>query len=978
MKKFFKALALLLALVLVIGTIPVSAATTEFKFTGDADGKKILYIGGSNGKSKEGKECKTKNFVDFTKRIDGFDADTMDIRLEAKNPEIVKTRDNSDRVYAKAIGTTTVTINIYSKDDVEGKQALGSLKVKVQVKKNAESIPYSVTDAEGNAVDLSNKLGVNTTYQVKISRHVDGVKVDTDIRRLLCDSEDVKIESANKVNTIYNVTFAKAGTYTLKAVAYQSNTFDEILKSEDIEVKVGYDAVAVAQKSLDEATVSFATNVSGLTPANFSCYYMTSGANATRVEFSPASHVNFDEEKAYVQFYSPFVQGTEYFVEYDGTTVGSFKAVTVTADSVKSIVIPAGQTFGKNDKAKLNYMFLDENGVDITKATVLYSAGVPVFELIKSDDDFNSSIIYNAPKDADVVLDKVGEYGVKITYQWFDQNSVQQTVIGEGKIACQLVSWTRGTVTGVVRKSLDQNYIKNETTLNDKATTQKWALGDNEISGKTTAYLQIAVPYTKNGKTIYEGLDVIRETSVVNGVEIPGPGEFYKYVLQSANEEIVMLGDLVQDSNGNTYAEIIGNQAGKTTIIVKGVSVVNYNDVETVIGVVPVEVLAKRQPTNFKVDAKGNMINKAYAADGIDFDIIMLDQYDEEMTGLPVTISQIGADTASDKYYGPVFFGDTESTGSGNANWWYPVDWRLKPNMLSLVSDDKHDGTGTLRLQFECAGKKYSTPAINVGNDNVRTKDVLNVSGTSLDVAVDRWNSIGDITVSLAGKTKGGFAVSGSAIEFDDWTPAEEKKWFEDDIKAGVDWSGYSFCFYNVYKDGKLVKQDDMASNYANHTSNLLLTFGGYNGTNKFKGITTDTIVTGGAIAAGSDITKLDTGSYRIAAFELSVDSKNTVKITAIGNATFTVTDSQAGLEVIKNDNAEKLTTIDDDSVASAFTVKFKGDVVNNIDGSSLFFDYTVDANGNAYVKSVTAKIATGKGVLTLKTNINTLVRTAK
>jgi hypothetical protein len=636
-------------------------------------------------------------------------------------------------------------------------------------------------------------------------------------------------------------------------------------------------------------------------------------------------------------------------------------------------------------------MFLDENGVDITKASVLYAGGIPVFDLVKADDDFNSSITYNGPKDADVLLDKEGEYGVKITFQWFDNNSVQQTVVGEGKITCVKIGWARGNVTGVVRKSLDQNYIKNETTLNDKATTQKWAMGDNEIAGKTTAYLQIAVPYTKNGKTIYEGLDVIRETSNVNGVEIPGPGEFYKYVLQSANEEIVMLDTETQDADGNTYATLIGNKPGTTNIIVKGVSVVNYNDVETVIGIIPVEVLAKRQPTNFKVDAKGNMINKDYAADGIDFDVIMLDQYDEEIVGLDVKITQIGADVNSDKYFGPVLYEQYATTGSGNGAWWYPVDWRLDPTMFWLKGDAKHDGTGALRLQFECAGKKYSTPAINVGADSARVKNVLVVSGTSLDTAVDRWNTVNNITVKLDGKTKGGFAVPGAPINFTDATPQEIKKILEDAIKGGADLSGFDICIYNVYKDNKLVKYDEMLSNYKGYSSNLFTNFGVnvQNGDNTFYGITTNTVATrsaasysavtgGAAVVTGGAITKLDNGSYRVAAFEITVDDKNQVKITSLGNASFTVSDSQAGLDVTKNDNAEKLTAIDDENIASAFTVKFKGDKVTDIAGSTLSYDYTIDANGNAYVKSVTAYIVTGKGTLVLKTNIDTVVRIAK
>ena len=99
MKKFFKALALLLALVLVIGSIPVAAAEQgDFALKGKVNKKtdlhqKIIYIGGAKGVKDDeaGTVCKTGAWANVAKLVKGFDADTMYIELESSDKDIVRT-----------------------------------------------------------------------------------------------------------------------------------------------------------------------------------------------------------------------------------------------------------------------------------------------------------------------------------------------------------------------------------------------------------------------------------------------------------------------------------------------------------------------------------------------------------------------------------------------------------------------------------------------------------------------------------------------------------------------------------------------------------------------------------------------------------------------------------------------------------------------------------------------------------------------
>jgi hypothetical protein len=767
MKKFFKALALVLALVLVIGSLPVMAAT-DFSLTDDKDGKKIIYIGGANGVDEDGKQCGTKKYYDFTKHIAGFDAETMDLRLKAKDESIVSTKNGSDRVYAKAIGTTDLDIDVYDKEE---DRKLGTVKIKVQVKKNADLASFSniyVFDPQGEPVlDMNKKFGVGQPYVVVLSRKdpVTGAQLDTDMRILTCNDENVVIESLNApYNTKYAVTFKKAGSYKLHAATIQSKKYGAELLSYDIDVKAGYDAVDVAQSGLDTVDVTFDQVVSGLTGDSFKAYYLI---GETKIYPSAANKdVTCNENVATVKFLSRFIGGTEYFVEYEGSVIGSFTAAAFGPDSVTDIEIPT-QTFDAGTNAELNYKLLS-NGIDIKELLGSTLTGALQFEIENADID---CYITSGSKPMIYIGTADKSYTVKATYSWIDKEGKTQKVEGKGVVASvKPAVWEFKSVTGLVTAGNAADLVKADYSLNGDVKAIKWALGDNIVSG---AALQIAVEFVKKDKKVYEGFGA-------TGAE---PTIYTSYKAKSADESIVMLKSL----DGQKYG-LIANKAGSTTILIYGVN----GTTETVIGAVPVEVLEARKAASFDVTPSKYMLNKGFAADSIDFTLTLKDQYGDEIKGKTVTVSKVNGDPD---------FGTDSSKKSGEK-------FSLVPGAIT------NDKTGALNLKFACEGLE-KVVLVTVGKEDKATSYVLSLSGTSLDTGVKGDTESKSIKVSLAGKANGFDAegVADSLFTFVGATPTSKAT------------TGTSTSFvYTVAKDGKVVEKASDIKNFAGNTFNSLAT----------------------------------------------------------------------------------------------------------------------------------------------------------
>ena len=111
MKKVTKVLALVLALVLVIGAIPVQAASSVSL----KKSYKIIYLGGCIGKKANGKKASYYSFLKVKKFVTNFDSETMDIKLESEDSSIASVSNKTAKITAKKRGTTEVIVTVRNK-----------------------------------------------------------------------------------------------------------------------------------------------------------------------------------------------------------------------------------------------------------------------------------------------------------------------------------------------------------------------------------------------------------------------------------------------------------------------------------------------------------------------------------------------------------------------------------------------------------------------------------------------------------------------------------------------------------------------------------------------------------------------------------------------------------------------------------------------------------------------------------------------
>ena len=762
MKKFFKALALVLALTLVVGTIPASAADLDFSLKKE---KKIIYLGGASGeKEVDGAtvKCGTKSRYKVSKLVNGFDPETMDIKLESADKSIVKTSNAKDKVYAKSIGKTDVTIFIYDK---ETDKQLKTLTLKVQVKKNATApLAFVITDADGKPVDLTaTKAGVNVPYIVTLPRKADGKFVDTDNRVLSCTDESVKIEAINKYNTQYKVTFTKSGTFPITAASFQSKLYPKLQNVVTVPVTAGYDASNAEQSSLDTVKVSFDTPVVGLTADNFKVVYTIDGVEEVEIPFADIAPdgISYNEDKtaAFVKLLMPFAANTNYIVYFDGKVAGNFKAVEVKADSVKQFIIPT-QYISIDSESDIKYQLLDANGVDIT-AGVNAVGGSVTFEI--TSDDANDYIVGEK-----IYVKTAHAVTVTGTYHYFDSESnYKNEPVGKGQVVAQTPeAYKAGKVEGMITDG-KKPLVKADGSIDGDVAAVDWTM-----DGDALGYLQIKVPYTKSTGTKYEGFNKVDVDGTYNG-----------YTVEVADKSVALLQNI---DTVNGYAVLKANKPGSTSILIKGVKADNST---VVIGVIPVTIKENRKLTSWTVTSSTDKINLAYG--DVTYTVTAKDQEGKDFT-LGYKVDIIDVTDAQN----PIVIVDDQASDAGKATATIKIDSSkftqadaskaTTHNIKIVVNDDANNGK-TLRLS-----------AKNDGLDAKRY--LLKLSGTELKTAV-KTDTKNDAKVQLVleGLTDNGTpapVATSTAINF----KGEGMKAYAN-TNGGKD-AGF---YFTITKDGKLL-----------------------------------------------------------------------------------------------------------------------------------------------------------------------------
>ena len=920
MKKFFKALALVLALTLVVGTIPASAADLDFSLKKE---KKIIYLGGASGEKEvdgETIKCGTKSRYKVSKLVNGFDPETMDIQLESSDKSIVKTSNAKDKVYAKAIGTADVTIYVIDK---ETDKQLKSLDLKVQVKKNAAAVTAIITDAEGKPVDLTaSKAGVNVPYIVTLPRKdADGNFVDTDYRTLTAADESVQIEAVNKYGTQYKVTFTKSGTFALTAASYQSKIWNKLQNVVTVPVTAGYDAADAAQYSLDTAVVTFDTPVVGLTPDNFKAVYTLDGVEEVEIPFTDVAPdgISYNEDKtaAYVKFLVPFAANTNYIIYFDGKVAGNFKAVEVKADSVKTFVIPT-QYIQTDSETALKYQLLDANGVDIT-AGVNAAGGSVTFEL--TSDDANDYIVGEK-----IYVKNAHAVTVTGTYHYFDSESnYKSEPVGKGQVVAQIPEqFKAGKVEGIITDLTAAALVGTDHKVNDKVTPIEWTL-----DGDAEALLQIKVPYTKSTGTLYEGFGV---TDL--------DGTYKEYTIDIADKTVAL--SLGVSGNG---IKLKANKAGSTAILVYGTKASDGTSV--VIGVVNVTVKEARKLSSWTVKQSSDKLNLDFG--DVTYSVTAKDQEGKDyLLGYTVKVYDVtGEEVTGSK--DPVLLGSASKVKTDKS----VVDVKIDSSAIKSTATKDKAVTHNIKIVVNDDDASAKTLRLSVKHDGTDAKRyVLKLSGNELKTGVAKDTKNSGINIALDGLTSNGTPApaSGAALTFKGSAVrahANEDKGAEDNT-----------FYFTITKDGKLL--DKAPAQLAGTTLNAF----------------------GAPDAKASDAAvKLDKGTYVINAYRVYLnDAKTTYIFDNLGAAqTITVTDDQATIASKKV--ADEVATFTDADVVGAFEITINNNAVKYTDADYAFIvEKNVDStNTTAYIKAIKVVVLNGTvGNYTYTINPDTTLKIKK
>ncbi len=583
MRKFFKSLAVLLALTLIVGVIPASAAVNL-----TMDSEKTLYIGGSKGAKEDGAKCKISYKKKVANMIKNFDSDTMIVALKSADESIVSTT-KSGRIVAESLGTTTVTVTVFGSDEDQ----LFQQDLKVKVKKNATSVKV-----EGIA--NGDRFNVGETVDVSLPR----VGVDTDERDLISDNTEIATVEAGAKSRTYKVKFIKSGEVTLTAKAYQSAKYPAATATEAIKVTVGNpipSSVKVVASNAYELT--FDANVADIFKSNKdiaddAVYYLS---NDVKIPFTGIKEVKTTENVVKVTMFNNFSAGVTYYVVVNGSDPLNFSIAGNQAKDVTAIVINTA-TLQKDKDTDVSVSLLNADGVDITS-----SVGTTDVALTSSDNlklwpqGGLKATMYNVGDTADLTA----------TFTYYDpNNNYEATVIKVTKsITCvaQPVAQKTGKVYTI---GGSQNNPKSYMAVNDPALV-----------------FQCWLKETLNGTT----LD--RKVGKDNFANL---GATYAKI---ADTSIAMI--TADDTQGNYSVK--ANQVGSTYVFICYTDAAGK---EQILDSCPIEVRAARFAQNVALSLNKSNLNYSVGADEVVITAKITDNYQDPIDTVAPTWTQLEASKA--------------------------------------------------------------------------------------------------------------------------------------------------------------------------------------------------------------------------------------------------------------------------------------------------------------------------------------------
>ena len=594
MKRFYKVLAVALALILVIGVVPASAASSDLSLTKT---KKTIFVDGCKGTTAAGKAAKYYAYASIKKIVKNFDSKTMDIKLDSSDPAVVSTDDKKDRVNAVAPGKAAVTVNVFKKKTSD---LLFSKSIVVTVKKNATASTLLVS-----GIKDGDKFKVNDSVTVSLTRKSGS---DTDLRRLVASGDGVKIAEAGTRK--FKVTFTKAGTFTLTAESYMSEKYSGTTAFKSFAVTVTDDKKEEEKKEEEKKDVKLeATQIaadafkltgssitSAYTKDSVKMYYLIAN---TRVDFhGEVKSVSVTDNTATITMFSNLEQDQTYYVVF-GEEETSFKTIKVDAnDPVKSIKNIALKTHTAtiNESVDIEFIYYDATGVDITN--LVKTLADSRVELTVTAGDTNGYVdtssrsinIYEKGKAVTIKANLTTDYD-PVTY-----NPITVTTTGN-IVGIEKVLPTVSNTTYTLSGDGDAVYFKK----GEKANTTI-CVGDSGY------VLEVLFTYS-DGTT-------------------KTPSELGA-VATSVNESVLMIGG--KGASGGDL--LIPNQTGETYI--------KYKVGDQELPGIRITVLSERKASAITATLDKNKLNiNPLVNDSLEINAVVTDQYGTEMKSEPLFITQ--------------------------------------------------------------------------------------------------------------------------------------------------------------------------------------------------------------------------------------------------------------------------------------------------------------------------------------------------
>jgi len=839
MKKFFKALALVLALTLVFGTIPASAAVNPDKVRKE----KTLYVDGTKGKTADGVESQLKARTTYWRllKIKKAEAKELGITATSADPEVIKTNDESMGVRAYAIGGSKEKPIVITLSD--GKNLY---KVNMIAKKSADTVVFGRDFA-----DADKEYSINTAYELSLPRTVNGVKIDTDERRLIVKDADGNVAAAEVVEVkedaakprLWTVKFLKAGTYTLVGEAFQSKKYDGTTAAFELEVTVKTPELEdIKQTAINAFQLSFNGDASAIDFKPQEIYYMVKDSV---VPFSLLKDVKVnadDPTKVDVTMHMNFKGGETYYVKVGEKTL-SFVACGTDAKDITTMKITT-DTVEYGDFRNIGYKFYNKDDIDITNANLTLT---PSFELTSNNPDEvvvagTQIYFYEKGKTATIKGSVTTDYGN-------EANGYQPTVIPcEGVITS--IDKATATFTKIVY-SFEGNGIGFDASKSKDV--HDYAIGDGVALNIWFQYLKA----DKSGnefKSMYE--EGITRVAVAD--------ENYGVVTALANNNLT-----------DSYVTITGIKE------VENIPVILYkkntDGQEYAFETVTITLKPARKLTKAVLTPSKNTLNlEAGAADEIKLTLTLTDQYEQGIPGLEskivmtqteVTETNVGKLTIKNADWSYTKDGKYEYVVSGGAFKWAKKITDLTGSEL----DNAVAQGGSIVLSVKVNDAVTSNNAGIAIADKTKVDAVAYIptlSAATLDTSV-KTDTTTSTSVFGIKKSKAGYDAGEDSATFMDGTT------FKKTDKTLVE----NKFYYTISFNGTLI---DSTTNFDAGSNTLTAVKQSADNLE----VASDYVVTGSAVKAKA-------GTYVFTLYRAIKDSADKLYLSNFGSKTCVVSDAQ-------------------------------------------------------------------------------------